>query len=573
MSKTKPKFNPMYTPKPKAVATQGPEQHILSFKADDAKKKKISDALSTEGVNHTTYPDRGLHHVSFNKEHLAKAASALAKAGLNPTTHAGEASDKVRTSDFDSMAVGASMVKKAQQIKDTAAAKEKRTRKTESIELDEASKTKTFENGIRKAVVYPKDQYGEHVVKFHIDGKHQKNADYHSDDTEDAHGTAQHFVNNVRESEELDELKKSTLVSYVGKASHDLYNKGVDRSRDRWTGNLSPENDVKGFKKIANRMGKISTAARKLSEGEIGMNESNNQTISLIDAISQGDTIGSAQLFGDALLSKVSDLIDSRRQEVAQNMFESKGPNDSYAKILKSHSFQKKGLIKGKPVFQHPLYGSVLVNKFGEWEHTPHGVSNTEGGFGGTTEHSLHNHLTRLKANESVEVKQNMFNESDTYRVKPTFHNGEKTKMYTVHSINGKATPDTFYHIDNLKSLQSKGHIIQGLSENVELDEAKELTLHKKIQSAVENGSVSADDISKDKEGNTILRRGFYYRHGNTSHGHAEKMSKELHDANIDHEVVDHGEVDKPFKGGASIKNSSHFWVKVKPKESIKDKQ
>lgn len=50
--------------------------------------------------------------------------------------------------------------------------------------------------------------------------------------------------------------------------------------------------------------------------------EMNDQTINLIDAIASGDTILSAQLFNDALMSKVADLIDNRRQEVAQEMFE-----------------------------------------------------------------------------------------------------------------------------------------------------------------------------------------------------------------------------------------------------------
>lgn len=52
-----------------------------------------------------------------------------------------------------------------------------------------------------------------------------------------------------------------------------------------------------------------------------GMSE---QTIELIDAISSGDTIASSQHFGAALMSKISNLIDSRRHEVAQNMFENK---------------------------------------------------------------------------------------------------------------------------------------------------------------------------------------------------------------------------------------------------------
>lgn len=52
----------------------------------------------------------------------------------------------------------------------------------------------------------------------------------------------------------------------------------------------------------------------------------NESTIDLLNSINSGDTINSAQLFNDALMSKVSELIDLRRQEVAQSMFEAKTP-------------------------------------------------------------------------------------------------------------------------------------------------------------------------------------------------------------------------------------------------------
>lgn len=59
------------------------------------------------------------------------------------------------------------------------------------------------------------------------------------------------------------------------------------------------------------------------------VNEMADQTVTLIDAISSGDTIASAQLFNDALMSRVSDLIDDRRQEVAQNIFEAHRVRDN----------------------------------------------------------------------------------------------------------------------------------------------------------------------------------------------------------------------------------------------------
>lgn len=46
-----------------------------------------------------------------------------------------------------------------------------------------------------------------------------------------------------------------------------------------------------------------------------------NESVELIDAISKGDTIASSEAFNSTLMTRISDLIDARRQEVAQTMF------------------------------------------------------------------------------------------------------------------------------------------------------------------------------------------------------------------------------------------------------------
>jgi hypothetical protein len=56
------------------------------------------------------------------------------------------------------------------------------------------------ENGKLKATVHHDAEWNEYRVKFHRDGVHQKDADYHTDDKEDAHGTAKHFVSSKNES-------------------------------------------------------------------------------------------------------------------------------------------------------------------------------------------------------------------------------------------------------------------------------------------------------------------------------------------------------------------------------------
>lgn len=53
-------------------------------------------------------------------------------------------------------------------------------------------------------------------------------------------------------------------------------------------------------------------------------------------------------------------------------------------------------------------------------------------------------------------------------------------------------------------------------------------------------------------------RWGFFYRNGGTSEKHANIVREKLPGAL----VLDHGEVWKAFRGGASVGQSSHWWVK-----------
>ena len=76
-----------------------------------------------------------------------------------------------------------------------------------------------------------------------------------------------------------------------------------------------------------------------------------------------------------------------------------------YTPTFKKYGFKKGGTVSGGAVvFTHPLHGSVMVNKFGEWHHVPHGSSKDDG-FEGTTAVSLENHLNRLKESVSEAIK------------------------------------------------------------------------------------------------------------------------------------------------------------------------
>lgn len=79
-----------------------------------------------------------------------------------------------------------------------------------------------------------------------------------------------------------------------------------------------------------------------------------------------------------------------------------------------------------------------------------------------------------------------------------------------------------------------------------------------------------ADAVGVSK-GHVIARRGFFYSHGQTSERHAKGISDALTLAGVKHTVVEHGQHDAPFRGGSSIAQGSHFWVKLKPHTEVKE--
>lgn len=74
----------------------------------------------------------------------------------------------------------------------------------------------------------------------------------------------------------------------------------------------------------------------------------------------------------------------------------------------------------------------------------------------------------------------------------------------------------------------------------------------------------TVDTIGKNRKGEIVFRRGFFYRHGNTGEKFAERISSKLNELEIKHTVVDSGEIWKPFRGGASVAQGSHFYAIVK---------
>lgn len=65
------------------------------------------------------------------------------------------------------------------------------------------------------------------------------------------------------------------------------------------------------------------------------------------------------------------------------------------------------------------------------------------------------------------------------------------------------------------------------------------------------------DQLSKSK-GIYTARWGYFYRHGRTS----DECVQSVLDGLSGVRVIDSGDVWKSFRGGASVKNQSHFFVK-----------
>ena len=79
----------------------------------------------------------------------------------------------------------------------------------------------------------------------------------------------------------------------------------------------------------------------------------------------------------------------------------------------------------------------------------------------------------------------------------------------------------------------------------------------KEVTKMLNDVGVYPDQVSKSNNKFTC-RWEFYYRHGKSVKSHEDKILKALPTAHI----LDSSEIWKPFRGGASVSNSSHWYVK-----------
>ena len=88
----------------------------------------------------------------------------------------------------------------------------------------------------------------------------------------------------------------------------------------------------------------------------------------------------------------------------------------------------------------------------------------------------------------------------------------------------------------------------------------------KSFQAQVSNALSSlADSVSKRKDGSIVIRRGFYYRHGQDAESYKIAVCKQLNAAGFNYSIKDYGEKWAAFRGGASLASQSHWWVEIWP--------
>jgi hypothetical protein len=76
-----------------------------------------------------------------------------------------------------------------------------------------------------------------------------------------------------------------------------------------------------------------------------------------------------------------------------------------------------------------------------------------------------------------------------------------------------------------------------------------------------------ADQVSRNKDGMIVIRRGYFYTHGTTAESFMLHMTERLNSTGLSYDVVDYYNFRSAFNGGASLARSSHFGVVIKAKE------
>jgi hypothetical protein len=82
----------------------------------------------------------------------------------------------------------------------------------------------------------------------------------------------------------------------------------------------------------------------------------------------------------------------------------------------------------------------------------------------------------------------------------------------------------------------------------------------KKIEEAFAKVGFSNDNLRKKGNG-WIVRQGFYYTFSGSSENLAKRVNEAIIKSGLKLVVKEHGQQWKPFRGGDSVSQGSHWWV------------
>lgn len=74
--------------------------------------------------------------------------------------------------------------------------------------------------------------------------------------------------------------------------------------------------------------------------------------------------------------------------------------------------------------------------------------------------------------------------------------------------------------------------------------------------------NITGVESASKRNGEFTVRKGYFYRAGGSSERFEQSVSAQLDRLGIKHTIIDNGDQWAPFKGGASVANQSHYWVK-----------
>ena len=74
----------------------------------------------------------------------------------------------------------------------------------------------------------------------------------------------------------------------------------------------------------------------------------------------------------------------------------------------------------------------------------------------------------------------------------------------------------------------------------------------------------TAVTVGCNKAGNIVLRKGFFYTNGASAESFTTGIMARLNAAGLRAEVIASREIWKPFRGGSTLANQSHWYLELK---------